>query len=77
MYHKFDVPKYPSTNIALDQFEKHLSEFSKSEYNVLPIDYIVDVIINDGNLPHNSIGISVDDADRSFFERFECRCQQR
>ena len=67
MYHKFDVSKYPSTNITLDQFEKHLKEFSKSEYNVKSLDYIVDTIINDGDLPNNTIGISVDDADRSFF----------
>ena len=28
----------------------------------------MDTIINDGNLPDNTIGISVDDADRSFYE---------
>ena len=66
MYHKFDIPKYPSTNITLDQFEKHLNLFSQSKYNVKSLDYIVDTIINDGNLPNNTIGISVDDADRSF-----------
>ena len=66
MYHKFGISKYPSTNITLDQFDKHLTEFSKPIYNVKPIDYIVDTIINDGNLPNNTIGISVDDADQSF-----------
>ena len=66
MYHKFDVPKYPSTNITLDQFEKHLAEFSQPKYNVKSLDYIVDTIINDGDLPNNTIGISVDDADKSF-----------
>ena len=66
MYHKFDVSKYPSTNITLDQFEKHLAEFSQPKYNVKSLDYIVDTIINDGDLPNNTIGISVDDADKSF-----------
>ncbi|MDP6094356.1 MAG: polysaccharide deacetylase family protein, partial [SAR324 cluster bacterium] len=28
--------------------------------------YVLDTIINDGDLPNNTIGISVDDADRSF-----------
>ena len=32
MYHKFDISKYPSTNITLDQFNKHLTEFSKQKY---------------------------------------------
>ena len=66
MYHKFDISKYPSTNITIDQFEDHLLEFSQSKYNVKSLDYIVDTIINDGSLPINTIGISIDDADRSF-----------
>ena len=66
MYHKFGISKYPSTNITLDQFDKHLIEFSKPKYNVKSLDFIVDTIINDGNLPSNTIGISIDDADRSF-----------
>ena len=65
MYHKFDTSKYPSTNIKSDQFESHLNEFKKEKYNVLSLDYIVDTIINDGDLPANSIGISIDDADKS------------
>ena len=66
MYHKFGIPKYPSTNIKLDQFDKHLNEFSQTKYNIKSLDYIVDTIINDGDLPNNTIGISIDDADRSF-----------
>ena len=67
MYHKFDTSKYPSTNITLEQFEDHLKEFSLPKYNVLSLNFIVDTIINDGQLPNNTIGISVDDADKSFF----------
>ena len=67
MYHKFDVPKYPSTNITPLQFESHLNEFSQPKYNVLSLNYIIDTIINDVQLPNNVIGISVDDADKSFF----------
>ena len=48
MYHKFDTPKYPSTNIKAEQFEEHLNEFSKKKYNVISLNYIVDTIINDG-----------------------------
>jgi len=66
MYHKFDVPKYPTTNITLKQFVSHLEEFSLSKYKVLPLEFILDTIINDGQLPNNTIGISVDDADKSF-----------
>ena len=51
MYHKFDVAKYPSTNIKKEQFQSHIEEFTKSKYNILSLNYIVDTIINDGELP--------------------------
>ena len=68
MYHKFNISKYPSTNITLEQFKSHLKELSKPKYNVKSLEYIIDNIINDIELPQNTIGISVDDADRSFLD---------
>ena len=68
MYHKFGVSKYPSTSVRIDQFDAHLKEFSKSKYSVESVEFIIDTIINDGNLPENTIGISIDDADKSFYE---------
>ena len=66
MYHKFGISKHPSTNVTIKQLNLHVSEFSQEKYNVKSLDYILDTIINDGQLPNNTIGISVDDADRSF-----------
>ena len=68
MYHKFGVSKYPSTSVTIDQLESHISELKKQKYNIRSLDFIVDTIINDGDLPNNTIGISIDDADKSFFE---------
>ena len=68
MYHKFGVSKYPSTSVTIDQLENHISELKKQKYNIRSLNFIVDTIINDGDLPNNTIGISVDDADKSFFE---------
>ena len=68
MYHKFGISKYPSTSVTLDQFNAHLKEFSKTKYSIKSVEYIIDTIINDGDLPENTIGISIDDADKSFYE---------
>ena len=68
MYHKFGVSKYPSTSVTISQLESHIKEFILNKYNILSIDLIIDTIINDGELPINSIGISIDDADKSFYE---------
>ncbi len=68
MYHKFGVSKYPSTSVTIEQFESHLEEFIREKYNILDLEFIIDTIINDGDLPKNTIGISIDDADKSFIE---------
>tara|TARA_B100000886_G_C20394984_1_gene479933 strand:+ start:529 stop:1560 length:1032 start_codon:yes stop_codon:yes gene_type:complete len=68
MYHKFGVSKYPSTSVTIKQINDHIYEFVKEKYNILSLDLIVDTIINDGDLPKNTIGISIDDADKSFIE---------
>jgi poly-beta-1,6-N-acetyl-D-glucosamine N-deacetylase len=68
MYHKFGVEKYPSTSVTMDQFDSHLTELSKKKYSIKSLEFIMDTIINDGKLAINTIGISVDDADKSFYE---------
>ena len=68
MYHKFGVSKYPSTSVTINQLEDHIKELTTNNYNIVSLDFIVDTIINDGDLADNTIGISVDDADKSFFE---------
>ena len=66
MYHKFGISKYPSTNVTIEQLNSHINQLSKEKYNIRSLDFIVDTILNDGKLPNNVVGISVDDADRSF-----------
>ena len=68
MYHKFGVSKYPSTSVTIDQLNSHIEELTKEKYIIKSLDFIIDTIINDGDLPANTIGISVDDADKSFLE---------
>ena len=68
MYHKFGVAKYPSTSVTIDQLNSHIEELTKEKYSIKSLDFIIDTIINDGDLPANTIGISVDDADKSFLE---------
>ena len=68
MYHKFGISKYPSTSVTIDQLDSHIKEFSKKKYSLQSIEFIIDTIINDGDLPNNTIGISIDDADKSFYE---------
>ncbi len=68
MYHKFGVSKYPSTSVTIDQLNSHIEELTKEKYTIKSLNFIIDTILNDGDLPENTIGISVDDADKSFLE---------
>ena len=67
MYHRFDEHKYPSTNIRIEQFEAHLYELANGNYNVWPLDKIVNHIQNGKALPDRTIAITIDDAYLSVF----------
>ncbi len=62
MYHRFGESAYPSTNIQLEQFERHLRELADPGYSVLPLPEIVDRLRNGRPLPDRTVGISIDDA---------------
>ena len=65
MYHRFGQQNSPSTNITMEQFKKHLEEFNKDQYNVVPLEYIIDSFNTDTILPDNTIAISIDDGHKS------------
>tara|TARA_B100001029_G_C15031697_1_gene437398 strand:- start:130 stop:1191 length:1062 start_codon:yes stop_codon:yes gene_type:complete len=69
MYHRFGEPDNPSTNISLEQFKKQLEELSKPKYNVVKLEYIIDSIITQTQLPTNTIAISIDDGHNSIIKK--------
>ncbi len=69
MYHRFDEPKYPSTNIALDQFEAHLKFLSENGYSVLPLGEIVSRLQSGEGVPDRTVAITIDDAYLSVYEK--------
>ena len=42
MYHRFDESKYPSTNISIEQLEKHLIYLINNDFNIETIDDILE-----------------------------------
>ena len=69
MYHRFGESNYPSTNITLDQFTEHLEEFSKLDYNVVSLEYIIDSFNTETILPKNTIAITIDDGHKSIITK--------
>ena len=62
MYHRFGDERYPSTNVTLEQFEKHLEYIEKNNFNVWPLSKIVRYISEKKQLPEKTIAITIDDA---------------
>lgn len=62
MYHRFGESKFPSTNIALDQFDAHLAYLAEGGFTVLPVPDIIETLEAGGELPDRTVGITIDDA---------------
>ena len=65
MYHRFGEDDLPSTNIRLDQFERHLELLAAGPYTVLPLDEVVRALATGAPLPERSVAITIDDVARS------------
>ena len=62
MYHRFGEPKYPSTNITLEQFEAHIQELRTGGYRVVGLPEIIAAHRGGKPLPDRAVGLSIDDA---------------
>lgn len=67
MYHRFGESGHPSTNITLDQFERHLAELISGRYHLMAVPDIVAAIRAGRDLPDRAIGITIDDAYESVY----------
>lgn len=69
VYHRFGENNYPSTNIRINQFKKHLDELTKNNYNVVSTEEIVDALINNKDLPEKTVALTIDDAFFSIYKK--------
>ncbi|MDA0708215.1 MAG: polysaccharide deacetylase family protein [Proteobacteria bacterium] len=68
MYHRFGEEKYPATNIQLDQFDLHIAELLKDQYNIVSLKVIVDALKNGKKLPERTVAITIDDGFLSIYK---------
>ena len=65
MYHRFEENKYPSTNIRVEVFSKHLDEINNMGIDFISFDKFKNII--NKNLDRNYILLTIDDAFESFY----------
>lgn len=68
-YHRFGEGQFPSTSIRMEQFKSHILELKRKRYNILPITEIVQKINDRKKLPDFTVGLSIDDAYNSVYEK--------
>ena len=69
VYHRFGENDYPSTNIRINQFKKHLDELTKNNYNVVSTEEIINALTNNKDLPEKTVALTIDDAFFSIYKR--------
>lgn len=69
IYHRFGEDRYPSTSVAMEQFEQHVELLKSDRYTVLPLPRIVEALRSGKPLPDRTVGITIDDAYLSVYER--------
>jgi len=68
MYHRFGEPKYPSTNIKIEQFREQLEYLKTNNYNVWHLSKIISYIKDKKELPPKTVALTIDDAYISFYK---------
>ena len=66
IYHRFDDPRYPSTDISDRDFQAHLELLKREKFSVVTLARVVDSFEGGAPLPERCAVITVDDAYRSF-----------
>lgn len=68
LYHRFGEDRYPSTSVRIDQFEAHLDYLATQQYQVWPLERIVESLKQGRMPPDKTVAITVDDAYLSVYQ---------
>jgi|TARA_B100000700_G_scaffold327278_1_gene441359 peptidoglycan/xylan/chitin deacetylase (PgdA/CDA1 family) len=66
IYHRFEEPKYPSTNIQMDVFKKQIEIITERNYNFYNLNSFENFFLNPNK--QKKILLTIDDAFTSFYE---------
>ncbi len=77
MYHRFGEDQYPSTSVTLEQFEAHLDYLEENDYQVWPLERVVEHLQSGDPVPDRTAVITIDDAYASVYEEAYPRLRER
>ena len=68
MYHRFEENKYPSTNIRINDFIKHIELMKNSNIKFIDEKTLKEIIVKKKNYSEKKILLTIDDAFLSFYK---------
>lgn len=68
VYHRFGDDRYPSTNTTIEQLKYQFDYFKKNNYEVVPLEKIVNKIYKKEKIPDNWVALTIDDSFKSFLQ---------
>ncbi len=77
LYHRFGECRYPSTSVTLEQFEAHLEYLEAEDYNVWPLERIIEHKQSGKTVPDRTVAITIDDAYLSVYKEAYPRLRER
>ena len=66
VYHRFGDNRYPSTNISVEDFQKHLDYLSENNFNVITLGKAVELLENKSTIAEKTVVLTIDDGYKSF-----------
>jgi peptidoglycan/xylan/chitin deacetylase (PgdA/CDA1 family) len=69
LYHHVDSDTPPSTTISPSDFKAHLEYLRDNDFNVIPLDTMIDSLQKQQALPERAVAITFDDGYISIFEQ--------
>lgn len=67
IYHRFGDDRHPSTNTSLSELKKEFEYFKQNNYEVVPLEKIVQKLKQNEKIPSNWVALTIDDAYKSFY----------
>ena len=68
MYHRFEENKYPSTNIRIYDFKKHINLVNDSQLKFISFNEIKKILIEKKPYVNKKILLTIDDGFKSFYK---------
>jgi peptidoglycan/xylan/chitin deacetylase (PgdA/CDA1 family) len=67
VYHRFDDPRYPSTNTSTKELRKEFNYLKNNNYQVVPLIDIVNKIKSHEEIPEKWVALTIDDGFKTFY----------